>query len=103
MNIKETLARFSSLSGPSGFEQTVSGYAVELMKPLVDEAYVDRFGNAVGILRCGKPDAKKLLFASHLDEIGLIVTGTEDGFIHFTNDWRSRFENASKQRINNYD
>lgn len=84
MNIKETLERFSSLSGPSGFEQTVSQYAVNLMESSVDEAYVDRFGNAVGILRCGKPDAKKLLFAAHLDEIGLISTGVEDSFIHFT-------------------
>lgn len=84
MNIRETLESFSSLCGPSGFEQTVSNYAVNLMKPLVDEAYVDRFGNAVGILRCGKSDAKKLLFAAHLDEIGLIATGVEDGFIHFT-------------------
>ena len=84
MNLQETLARFSSISGPSGFEQTTSQYAVSLMEPLVDEAYIDRFGNAVGILRCGKPDAKKLLFAAHLDEIGLIATGIEDGFIHFT-------------------
>ena len=84
MNIQETLARFSSISGPSGFEQTAAQYAVSLMEPLTDEAYVDRFGNAVGILRCGRPDAKKLLFAAHLDEIGLIATGIEEGFIHFT-------------------
>jgi endoglucanase len=83
LNIRKTLESFCSLSGPSGFEQTVSHYAVNIMQPLVDEAYVDRFGNAVGILRCGKPNAKKLLFASHLDEIGLISTGVEDGFLHF--------------------
>lgn len=83
MNIRETLENFCSLSGPSGFENAVVQYAVTLMKPLMDEVYIDRFGNAVGILRCGKPEAKKLLLASHLDEIGLITTGTEDGFLHF--------------------
>ena len=84
MDIRKILEDLCSFCGPSGFEKEVSEYAVSLMRPMMDESYVDRFGNAVGILRCGKPDVKRLLFVAHLDEIGLIATGTEDGFIHFT-------------------
>jgi putative aminopeptidase FrvX len=84
LDIRKCLENFSCLCAPSGFEKELSEYAVQLMKPFMDESYVDRFGNAVGILRCGKPNARRLLFIAHLDEIGLIVTGAEDGFLHFT-------------------
>jgi endoglucanase len=82
-NTRSLLETLSSLAGPSGFEAEVVRTAVELLKPLTDEAYVDVFGNAVGILRCGKPDAKRILFSAHLDEIGFIVTGAEEGFLRF--------------------
>ena len=53
------------------------------MRPLMDEANIDRFGNAVGVRLCGKPGAPKLLLDAHLDEIGLLVTGIEEGFLRF--------------------
>ena len=71
------------MAGPSGFERAVAEQAVELMRPYVDEAAVDRFGNAIGVRLCGRPGAKKLLLDAHLDEIGLIVTGHEEGFLTF--------------------
>ena len=71
------------MAGPSGFERAVAEQAVELMRPYVDEAAVDRFGNAIGVRLCGRPGAKKLLLDAHLDEIGLIVTGVEEGFLRF--------------------
>ena len=33
------------------------------------------------VKRCGKPDAKAILLDAHLDEIGLIVSGIEKGFL----------------------
>lgn len=83
MDIRETLFTLCSLPGPSGFERKVAEKAAELMRPLTDEAYIDRFGNAVGIRRCGVKHAKKLLLDAHLDEIGLIVTGVEEGYLRF--------------------
>ena len=83
MNMREVLGRLSAQAGPSGFEAPVAQLAVELMRPLVDEVSVDRMGNVVGIRRCGKPGAKRLLLDAHFDEIGLIVTGVEDGFLAF--------------------
>ncbi len=85
MDLTEKLIQFSNMSGPSAFEADVARAAVELMKPIVDEAYVDKWGNAVGVLRCGKKNAKKILFDAHIDEIGLMVTGIEeDGFLRFS-------------------
>lgn len=83
MDIRKTLQELSALSGPSGYERPVARRAVELMRESLDEANVDRFGNAVGVRLCGKPGAPKLLLDAHLDEIGLIVTGIEDGFLRF--------------------
>ena len=83
MNIRETLGTLSAMAGPSGFEHPVAEQAAELMRPGLDEANVDRFGNAVGVRLCGKPGAPRLLLDAHLDEIGLMVTGVEDGFLRF--------------------
>lgn len=83
MDVKQILAELSMIPGPSGFEQKICQRAVELLKDCMDDAYMDRYGNAIGIRLCGKPNAKKLLLDAHLDEIGLIVTGIEDGFLRF--------------------
>ena len=40
-------------------------------------------GSVVGVRRCGKEGAKKLLLDAHLDEIGFLVTGHQDGFLRF--------------------
>lgn len=83
LDIRATLNTLSAMTGPSGFEKPVALKAAELMRPFVDEANVDRFGNAVGVRLCGKPGAPRLLLDAHLDEIGLIVTGIEEGFLRF--------------------
>lgn len=57
--------------------------AKELLEPLMDEVRIDRLGSLVGVRRCGKPGAKKLLLDAHLDEVGLVVTGHKDGFLRF--------------------
>lgn len=81
--LREMLSALCPLPGPSGFERPVTLRAAELLRPLVDEVSVDRMGNLVGIRRCGIPGAKRILLDAHLDEIGLIVIGTEDGFLRF--------------------
>lgn len=82
-DLRSLLKALSDMAGPSGFEGDVARYAAELMKPLTDEAFVDPFGNAIGIRRGKGPDARRILLSAHLDEIGFIVTGTEDGFLRF--------------------
>ncbi len=84
MNYPETLKQLCSIPAPSGFEGPAAQAALELLRPLVDEAHIDKMGNVIGVRRCGKPGAKKLLLDAHLDEIGFLVTGHEEGFLRFT-------------------
>lgn len=84
MDYKNVISMLSAQSGPSGFEQAATHCAEKLLAPLVDEVWIDRMGNLCGLRRCGKPEAKRLLLDAHLDEIGFIVTGYEDGFLRFS-------------------
>jgi len=84
LDIRNALERLCAVGGPSGFESTVAHAAEQLLRPLVDEVSIDRLGNVIGVKRCGKPNAKRLVLDAHLDEVGLIVTGVEEGFLRFT-------------------
>ena len=83
MNYEEMLGRLCALSGPSGFEEKVARAAEELLRPLVDEVHTTRLGSVVGVRRCGRENVHKLLLDAHLDEIGFIVTGHDEGFLRF--------------------
>lgn len=81
--MEEILRALCGVGAPSGFERPAVLSARELLEPLVDEIWIDRLGSLVGVRRCGKPGAKKLLLDAHLDEVGLVVTGIKDGFLRF--------------------
>lgn len=83
MQVQETLEQLCALPGPSGFEQEAAKGAARLLQPLVDEMFFTRLGSVVGVRRCAKAGAKKLLLDAHVDEIGILVTGEEDGFVRF--------------------
>ena len=81
--MRQALERLCTCTAPSGFEGPAAAVAAELLRPLVDEVSIDRMGNVLGVRRSKTPSAPKLLLDAHLDEIGLIVTGVEDGFLRF--------------------
>lgn len=83
LDMRKALERLCTAGGPSGFEGPAAEIAAQLLRPLTDEVNVDRLGNVIGVKRCGRPGAKKLLLDAHLDEVGLIVTGHEEGFLRF--------------------
>ena len=83
MDYEEVLKHLCALPGPSGFESPVAQAAAELLRLLVDEVRVDRMGSVVGLRRCGKENAPRLLLDAHLDEIGFLITGHEDGYLRF--------------------
>lgn len=63
---------------------SVSGYEAELaeiikndLKDVCDEISVDAMGNVIA-LKKGKDSTKKLMIASHMDEIGFIVVNIEE-------------------------
>lgn len=81
--MRQALERLCSCTAPSGFEGPAAAVAEELLRPLMDEVSVDRMGSVIGVRHSKTPNAPKLLLDAHLDEIGLIVTGIEDGFLRF--------------------
>lgn len=83
MNYEETLARLCAIGAPSGFERPMAQAAAELLRPVMDEVKIDKMGSVVAVRRCGKENAPRLLLDAHLDEIGFIITGHEEGFLRF--------------------
>lgn len=83
MEMEQILRTLCAVGAPSGFEGPVVLAAKGLLEPLMDEVRIDRLGNLIGVRRCGKPGAKKLLLDAHLDEVGLVATGHKDGFLRF--------------------
>ncbi len=83
MNYENILKQLCALHAPSGFEAKAAQAAVPLLQPWLDEVSIDRMGNVVGVRRCGKENAPKLLLDAHLDEIGFVITGHEEGFLRF--------------------
>ncbi|MGI5936855.1 MAG: M42 family metallopeptidase [Oscillospiraceae bacterium] len=83
MNLTEMIKALCSLAAPSGFEDQARKLVRELLEPYVDEMREDPMGNLIAVKKCGKPDAKRLMLDAHMDEVGLIVTGIEKGFLRF--------------------
>lgn len=75
--------RLCSVPGPSGSEYNVHATLKELLQPLADEVTTDVMGNLLAVKRCGIENAPRLLLDAHLDEVGLIVTGYDKGFLCF--------------------
>ena len=83
MNYEAVLGELCALAGPSGFESPVAEAAACLLKDVMDEVHIDKMGSVLGMRRCGKENAPKLLLDAHLDEIGFIITGYEEGYLRF--------------------
>lgn len=81
LDVQEVLRQLCREPSPSGFEGGVGALAAKCLEGLVDEVRTDRMGNVIGVRRCGRENAPRLLLDAHLDEVGFIVTGIEDGFL----------------------
>ena len=82
--MKNELIKLSSLGGISGFEYTICEDIKSLLHDFCDETYSDVSGNVIGIIKSGKPDAKKVMIEAHIDGIGLMVKDIDEkGFISF--------------------
>ena len=83
MDILSIIEKLSETPAPSGFEHTSAKKTEGLFSRVFDTVERDRFGNVYGIRKSGISGAKCLLLDAHSDEIGLITTGSEDGFLTF--------------------
>jgi endoglucanase len=74
-----------SVSGLSGYETPVADLIKLKWSPLVDEVHLSRVGSLHGWKRgAGASPRPALMIATHMDAIGMRVTGIVDGFLHIT-------------------
>lgn len=81
--IKKALTELSLARGVSGDERSAAVVAEKFLSPLVDETFIDELGNLYGIRRSKEPNAKTILLDAHMDEVGMMITGQEDGLLKF--------------------
>lgn len=77
------LKELTELPGIAGHEEAIRARLVELLAPLTDEVRTDALGNVIALKR-GTGGGQKLMLAAHMDEIGLVVTKLDRGFLRFT-------------------
>ena len=82
----DLLSKLISIRACPGREHNIAQMILDIMKPLADECSVDVVGNVICLIRGDGENRKKLLYAAHTDEVGMIVTKIDNnGFIRFTN------------------
>jgi putative aminopeptidase FrvX len=79
----DILKILTSLSGPCGYEHSVSYFLRDYLKDQVDEVTIDPIGNVIARKKGHKPGPTVLLTA-HMDEIGFMVKKIEsNGLLRF--------------------
>jgi len=78
------LKRLSEAHGLSGYEQEVRQLVVEEFSRTANEVRTDTLGNVIAVKSGTGPEPRpSIMLATHMDEIGLIVSELEKSFIHF--------------------
>lgn len=82
--MKDLMKKLSDVQGISGFEEDVAKIIEDELKNCTDNIETDALGNIIAFKK-GKKNAPKVMLASHMDEIGLMVKYVDDnGFIGFS-------------------
>ena len=69
---------------PSGFEARGQQLWIDYVKPFADKVEVDSYGNVFATLDAQTSGSPKVLFAGHMDEIGMMISYiSEEGFLYF--------------------
>ena len=78
----DLLKKLTQCFGPSGNEEEIREFIKNEIKNNVDDIRTDALGN---LIARKKGPGKKIMFAAHMDEIGLITTFIDkNGFIRFS-------------------
>ena len=84
MDAFKILKQLNCCYGPSGCESEIREKIAEIAEPYADEICTDTMGNLIVRKKAAKADAPRLMFAAHMDSLGLIVTYIEDcGLLRF--------------------
>lgn len=84
MSAKDFLQKLSQAHGVSGFEHTIRDLVIDEFKPFADEISITPLGSVIALKRGTGGGKHKVLIEGHMDEIGLMVTEIDHGFIRFT-------------------
>ena len=86
MPIAELLRELSEADGVSGYETAAGRVAAAAFAPYADEVHTDAVGNVTALKRASRPGVTggSILLAGHLDEIGLMVTAVDKGYLRIT-------------------
>jgi endoglucanase len=80
--IKSLLKRMVNANGGPGDESPIREIVIEELKPFVDEIHVDQLGNLIIHKKAADPAAVKLMVATHMDEVAMIVVDkNEKGYL----------------------
>ncbi len=86
MQIKELLKKLSEATGVSGYEASVRELVRDEFSQYADKIRVDAMGSLIA-LKHGEAVEEgprhSIMLAGHMDEIGLLVTKLEKGFLRF--------------------
>lgn len=86
---KETLKHMKALTefhSAPGFESDLKAYIKSEMEPYADDFIYNRMGGFYAVKHSKNPNAKKVMVAAHMDEVGFMITHIADnGMIQFTN------------------
>lgn len=97
MNILKILEKLTQINGVSGNEEAVRHFIADEIRKYCDDVYTDAMGN---LIAHKQGTGKKLMFAAHIDEIGIMVTNIDDnGFLRFTSIGGLNVPNLSNLRV----
>lgn len=71
------MKKYQNTFSVSGFESQLAQIIVDDLKDVMDNISIDALGNVIAFKK-GKDSTKKLMIASHMDEIGFMVTNIEE-------------------------
>ena len=84
MDLSAFLIKLSQAAGISGYEAPVRDI-VRKEFALHSQVRVTKMGSVVGVRQGSGPEPRhKVMLSAHMDEIGLMVTGIEKGFLRIT-------------------
>ncbi len=83
MDTSGLLKRLSQTMGLSGYEGAVRSVIKDELGQYADEVRTDKMGNLILFRRGAADDGprRRVMLAAHMDEIGLMVAGVDQGFL----------------------
>jgi endoglucanase len=84
-DLVKLLKEMLSVSGLSGFERPIRDIVRTAWEPLTDELSVSKIGSLHGFKQGqGAAPRRRVLISAHMDAIGMMVTGIQDGLLRVT-------------------